>query len=45
MADGLWQVRRHYGIPEDRVTLLEDLCSRSISAVIVDSELTVTVGI
>src|SRR3984885_7608136 len=45
---GLWQVLRNYGIPEELVLLLEDLYSKSMSAVRVDGELTewfrVTVG-
>ena len=45
---GLWQVLRTYGIPEHLIQLLEDLYSKSLSAVRVDSELTewfrVTVG-
>ena len=46
---GLWQVLRNYGIPEGLVQLLEDLYSKSMSAVRVDGELTkwfrVTVGV
>ena len=46
---GLWQVLRNNGIPEDLVLLLEDLYSKSASAVRVDGELTdwfsVTVGV
>src|ERR1043165_7461975 len=36
---GLWQVLRSYGIPEGLVQLLEDLYSKSMSAVRVDGEL------
>ena len=46
---GLWQVLRSNGIPEDVVILLEDLYSKTIIAVKVDGELTewfrVTVGV
>src|SRR6218665_2572562 len=46
---GLWQVLRNYGIPEELVELLEDMYSKSPSAVRVDGELTewfrVTVGV
>src|SRR6218665_3543904 len=48
---GLWQVGllRNYGIPEELVELLEDMYSKSLSAVRVDGELTkwfrVTVGL
>ena len=46
---GLWQVLRNYGIPEKLVTLLEDIHSKTLSAVRVDGELTewfqVTVGV
>src|SRR6218665_1377673 len=46
---GLWQVLRNYGIPEELVELLEDMYSKSLSAVRVDGELTewfrVTVGV
>jgi len=46
---GLWQALRNNGIPEDLVLLLEDLYSKSVSAVRVDGELTewfsVTVGV
>jgi len=46
---GLWQVLRNYGIPEELVVLLENLYSKSLSAVRVDGELTekfrVTVGV
>jgi len=37
---GLWQVMRHYGIPERLVRLLENLYSKCTSAVRVDGELT-----
>ena len=37
---GLWQVLRNSGIPEDLLLLLEDLYSKSASAVRVDGELT-----
>jgi hypothetical protein len=37
---GLWQVLRHYGIPEKMVRLLEKLYDRAVSAVRVDHELT-----
>jgi len=37
---GLWQVLRNYGVPEELVALLEDLYSKSVSAVRVDGELT-----
>ena len=37
---GLWQVLRNYGIPEELVELLEDMYSKSLSAVRVDGELT-----
>ena len=37
---GLWRVMRNYGIPEELVELLEDLYSKTISAVRVDGELT-----
>ena len=47
--EGLWQVLRSNGIPEDLIILLEDLYSKTISAVKVDGELTewfrVTVGV
>lgn len=47
--EGLWQVLRNFGIPEELVELLEDLYSKSMSAVRVDGELTewfeVTVGV
>lgn len=46
---GLWKVLRNYGIPEQLVILLEDMYSKSASAVRVDGELTewfkVTVGV
>src|SRR6218665_1184231 len=46
---GLWQVLRNYGIPEELVELLKDMYSKSLSAVRVDGELTewfrVTVGV
>ena len=46
---GLWQVLRNYGIPEELVELLEDMYSISLSAVRVVRELTewfrVTVGV
>src|SRR6218665_3562197 len=45
----LWKVLRSYGIPEELVELLEDIYSKSLSAVRVDGELTewfrVTVGV
>jgi len=45
---GLWQVSIHYGIPEKLVLLLDDLYSKSLSAIRVDNELSywfeVTVG-
>jgi len=31
--EGLWQVMRNYGIPEQLVVLLEDLYSKSVSTV------------
>ena len=37
---GLWRVLRNYGIPEELVELLEDLYSKTLSAVRVDGELT-----
>ena len=37
---GLWQVLRNYGILEELVELLEDMYSKSLSAVRVDGELT-----
>src|SRR5688572_28783458 len=37
---GLWRVMRNYGIPEELVELLEDLYSKTLSAVRVDGELT-----
>ena len=37
---GLWRVMRNYGIPEELVELLEDLYSKTVSAVRVDGELT-----
>ena len=36
----LWQGLRNYGIPEELVELLEDMYSKSLSAVRVDGELT-----
>src|SRR6218665_2642870 len=46
---GLWQVLRNYGIPEELVKLLEDMYSKSISAVRVEGEVKewfrVTVGV
>jgi Reverse transcriptase (RNA-dependent DNA polymerase) len=46
---GLGTVLRNYGIPEELVVLLEDLYSKSVSAVRVDGELTewfkITVGV
>jgi len=46
---GLWQLLRNNGISQDLVLLLEDLYSKSVSAVRVDGELTewfsVTVGV
>ena len=40
LSVGLWQVMRHYGIPERLVWLLENLYSKCTSAVRVDGELT-----
>jgi len=37
---GLWQTLRNYGFPEELVVLLEDMYSKSVSAVSVDGELT-----
>ncbi len=37
---GLWQVLRNYGIPEELIILLEVLYSKPMSAVRVDEELT-----
>src|SRR5688572_9418412 len=37
---GLWRVMRNYGIPEELVELLEDLYSKTVSAVRVGGELT-----
>ena len=49
MQQGLWQVPRTFGIPDKLVRLLEDLYSKSESAVRVDGELTewfkATVGV
>lgn len=46
---GLWQVLRNFGIPEELVVLLEDMYSKTLSAVRVDGELTdwfkITVGV
>jgi len=36
---GLWQVLRHYGIPDKLMLLLEDLYSKSFSAIGVGNEL------
>jgi len=46
---GLWAVLRNFGVPEELVELLEDLYSKSMSAVRIDGELTkwfrVTMGV
>lgn len=38
--EGLWKVLRHCGVPEDLVMLIEDIYSKSESAVRVEGELT-----
>jgi hypothetical protein len=40
LQQGLWQVLWHYGIPEDLVSILEGLYSKTICAVRVDKQLT-----
>jgi len=49
VAKKLWQALRNYGIRKELVVLLEDLYSKSVSAVWVDGEMTewfrVTVGV
>jgi Reverse transcriptase (RNA-dependent DNA polymerase) len=36
--EGLWQVLRHYGVNEEHVKLLENLCSKCVSAIRIDGE-------
>ena len=38
--EGLWRIMRHCGVPEELVVLIEDIYSKSRSAVRVEGELT-----